>query len=155
MTERQKRLVRLAQLRERQHDHTLHGVRLANHYLHIIDQRIDQCSLQTQMSQTEQVQALLNGSSEDWLLARAGYEVACAQRVRAAVQRPSAEHAVMEAAKREAVARRELRQMERILDRMQKEDWIAAVRKEQQQLDESARLLRTHSSSQRLSLGTA
>ncbi len=79
MTERQKRLVRLTELRNKQHDHAVVELLAARNVLHAATERIEHGVVSARMACLHRNSALAAAETEEWLLACADAEIAAMQ----------------------------------------------------------------------------
>jgi len=143
VTERQKRLKRLASLCEQEHTRSISSLHLAQQQLLSVEHQIQATIAENNHSCAEQVMALIEDSHDMWLMALAEEgmsRLALAQVMR---QRSTREQAVADAMQRELEARRALQQIDHLTRCMRNEEAVIEARKEQQQMDECARLIRS------------
>ena len=154
MTERRQRFLRLASLREKQHDETVATLRSARHLLEAKLREVAAHEAQSRQALTEQHNALVAADQYSWMLSCAAYEL---ESLHAMQQRSHCEElqaAVTVAEAAEVHARREHRQTERLLESIREEESAAASLKEQKTLDEAAQVLKIRSSKQANGLST-
>lgn len=139
MTARETSLLRLAQLRERQHDVASLHLRAARGNLAVAEAALSASQEHVRSARRRQIDAATVGNAEEWLLS-------CAE-MEAGTLTVSAHHAVVAQAmfavqlalQAEATARRERKQMEVTLEAVQRARAEKTSRAEQATLDEVAR----------------
>jgi flagellar biosynthesis chaperone FliJ len=142
VTERQKRLERLTSIREQEHTRSISLLHLAQQELVSTENQIHAALVKKHGACAEQEMALAQGSHDTWLIALAEEGMSQLALVQARQQRRTREQAVSDAMRRERETRRELRQMEHLSMCVRNEEAAIETRKEQQQMDECARLMR-------------
>jgi flagellar biosynthesis chaperone FliJ len=149
MTERERRLKRLVDLRTRQHDAAIVELRVARSVLDEAELTIQQGLQQARDAHDNISQTLTHQDQHGWLLACADAEFSKLA-ITAGTQRLAEAAALLEAAaSKETDARRERKQMEKTLELVQQDVAAMATRAEQHQLDETSRLLSGTSSKSR------
>ncbi|AFL88123.1 hypothetical protein Terro_1831 [Terriglobus roseus DSM 18391] len=146
MTERQRRVERLLKLRTSQHESTTVRLRAARAVLHETELALQQCSQWSQQARESLEQCSAQGNQQEWLIICADIEASKIV-ARARDTRRSAAAAEVElAAAQEADAKVARKQMERSLELIAKSARSHDVRAEQNELDETARLVSESSS---------
>lgn len=143
MTDRQKRLGRLVSLREQEHLRSIVGLQQAHRELARVEQHIETRTEQARHCSEEQRVALTCDQHDLWLLSRAEGELCQLEMSRALQQQHAVALRVSDALQNELESRRALRQMNHVMERVHQETIAIQIKKEQQQLDEMARLRRS------------
>ncbi len=143
MTERQKRLKRLTSLCEEEHTRSIALLHLAQQELVSVEHQIHATIVEKKHSCSEQMMALALGKHDTWLVALAEEAMSRLVLAQAMQQRNTREQTVSDAMQREMEARRALRQMDHLMLCVHNEETAIEAKKEQQQMDECARLMRS------------
>lgn len=141
MSLRRKRLERIVFLREQLHERSVLVLQMAQAEVAMATQAVIDGQQRMSAYRAEQVIAMVDGDREQWLMARSGAtlsSIACMQMLQ---HQRTREQMVAVVAHNEAQLRRELRQVEQVMARAVHEERLLTSRKEQQQLDEMARLV--------------
>ena len=142
MTSREKRLLRLAHLRERQHDIAALSLRAARRQLAAAESALTEAQEQTRSAALCRFTAATKDDANEWLLACADLEVGALTVEMRQAELGRAQALTRKAVETETAARCERKQMEATLAVLQRECAQRATRKEQGTLDEIARLQR-------------
>ena len=140
MTPREARLCRLASLRERQHDAAALQLRIRRGQLAAAEAARSEAQDCVRGAQLARIAASACGDTESWLLASAEAEVFALSAASHQAMAAGASAAAQQAARDEADARRECKQMEATLDTVRRAVAERSARTEQHTLDEIARL---------------
>lgn len=142
MTERHTRLRRLVSLREQEHARSVGTLRLAQQELTLVAVQLQATRDEQHHYAHVQTTAIANEQHDLWLVSRAETEIRHLEISRAMTTRRQKELVVAMAMESERESRCAFRQMEHLMERVHREEGVAAMRSEQQQIDEAARLLR-------------
>lgn len=145
MTLREKRLLRLAHLRERQHDIAAVQLRAARSSLAVAQSSVKDAQERARAAGAGRLAAASDSEPDEWLLACLEADAALLAARNGLARLARATAVVQQAAELEAAARRERKQMEATLESVQLECAEAAARADQRTLDEVARLQRAGS----------
>jgi hypothetical protein len=142
MTPRERRMLRLVGLRERQHDVAALHLRAAQGYLVRAESAVNDAQERTRAAQLHRLAAGVDNDPNEWLIACADAELSTliAGHEHAHVVRAKA--LVQQASEAEATARRERKQMETTLELVQRDSAEQVVRAELVALDEIVRMQR-------------
>lgn len=141
MSMRRKRLERIVSLRERLHERSVLILQMAQAEVAVATQAVIDGQQQMSAYRAEQMTAAVDGDHEQWLMARSETTLSSIASVRMLQYQRTREQMVAVVAQNEAQLRRELRQVERVMTRAIHEERLFMNRKEQQQLEEMARLV--------------
>lgn len=142
MTQRQKRLARLVQLREQQHTRSVAALGIAHASLSSVELRIRAKSEEQLSYRSEQDEAMTAAHQEGWLLARSSAALCTQEMMFAMKQRAAGELEVTSAKQREAAARCAFSQMEELMLRVREEECCLQEAREQVQMEEAARFIK-------------
>ena len=146
-------MVRLASLREQQHDEAVAHLRAARMSLDATDREVEHHEAASRQALLQQNAALVQADQREWLLSCAAWEVESLHVRHLRAESCAAQSAVTAAEESERRARRELRQTERLLESIGDVQKAAAFRRDQKTMDDAAQLLRIRSSKQGRMLG--
>lgn len=141
MSVRRKQLERIVALRGQLHERSVMALKLANAETLAAAKEVANGQQQLSVYRDAQMIAISAGEHDQWLMARSSSalsSMAFTQVLRYLRTRDQLAEVV---AKEEAQLRRELRQVERVMERMVDEDRLSAHRKEQRQLEEIAQCM--------------
>lgn len=145
MTARERRLLRLVQLRERQHEVAVLPLRAARSELAAAEAALTDAQERIRAAQLCGRAAAADNDPTEWLLAQANFEMSSRTAASNQGALVRARTKLQQAAEAEATARLEREQMEAILHVVQRQCAENRNREEQRSIDEIARLQRGRS----------
>ncbi|WP_047487956.1 hypothetical protein [Terriglobus sp. TAA 43] len=138
MSRGRKQLERIVALRGQLHERSVLALKLANAEMVTAAKEVANGQLQLSACRDAQVTAISEGEHDQWLMARSSSALSSMAFTHALHYQRTRDQLVVVVAQDEAQLRRELRQLERVLERAVDEDRLSAHRKEQRQLEEVA-----------------
>lgn len=141
MNIRRKRLERIVSLREQLHERSVLMLQMAQAEVAVATQAVIDGQQRMSEYRSDQIAAILDGDHEQWLMAQSAAALSSIASVQVIEYQHTREQIVTVVAQNEAQLRRELRQVEQVMSRAVHEERLFTRRKEQQQLEEAARLV--------------
>ncbi|MEZ2345946.1 hypothetical protein [Terriglobus sp. RCC_193] len=128
-------------LRDQLHQRSVLVLKMAQAEVAVAMQAVTDGQQRISAYRTDQMTAMVDGDHEQWLMARSGTTLSSIASVQMLQHQRTREQAVAVVAQNEVQLRRELRQVEQVMARAVREERVFTSRKEQQQLEEVARLV--------------
>ena len=141
MKQREQRLLRLAALRDKQHEVAMVELRIARSTLLAADRLMARTLDEVEDFRTRRSKLAEQASATEWTLACAEMELQVMAAERAGVQRALAAKRIDTAVTSESIMNRERKQMETVLDGVRRQLAMQQIRADQSTLDESFRQL--------------
>lgn len=138
MSEGRKQLERIVALRGQLHERSVLALKMANAEMVTAAKEVAKGQQQLSAYRNAQMTAISEGEHDQWLMARSSSALSSLAFTQALHHQRTRDQLAAVVAQDEAQLRRELRQVERVLERAEDEDRLAAHRKEQRQLEEIA-----------------
>jgi hypothetical protein len=149
MSAGRKQLERIVALRGQLHERSVLALKLANAEMVAAAKEVANGQQQLSVYRDAQMTAISAGEHDQWLLARSSSALSSVTFAHLLHHQRTRDQAAAVVARDEAQLRRELRQVERVMERAVDQDRLSSHRKEQRQLEEIAQRMgaakQTHS----------